>query len=102
MAPGSHRRIEAQLLGVEAQLLQPRRFGSTRAPTLQVDQRSAAPQHQRLTDDVRGPLRLAQREQLARPPHEPLEAARVDVVARHDQPVALRHRLDRARSQQLA
>ena len=102
VASGSHRRVEAQLLGVEAQLLQPRRFGPARAPTLQVGQRSPPPERQRLTDDVRGPLRLAQREQLACPHDQPLEAARIDFVARHDQPVALRHRFDCARSQQLA
>ena len=102
VTPGADRRVDAELLGVEAQLLQARRFGPARAPALQVDQRPAPPEGQRLTNDVGGALRLAQREQLARPPDQPLETTRVDVVSRHDQPVALRHRLDRARSEQLA
>ena len=82
VTPGAHRRVDAELFGVEAQLLQSRRFGPARAPTLQVDQRPAPPECQRLTNQVGGALRLPQREQFARPPEQPLELTRVDLVSR--------------------
>ncbi len=87
-----------QLLGVAAAA---RRAGaaSIRAgvPAVELEQRRAPPQRQRLAQHVGGPLGLAQRQQLAAALDQALEPLGVDLVDRDREPVSLRRRLDRRR-----
>jgi hypothetical protein len=68
----------------------------------QVDQCSAPPQPQRLTDHVRCPLRLAQGQQISASIHHPLETLRIHLVNWQSQPITLPGRSDRGRPQCLA
>ena len=76
------------LLGVEAELVEPTGFDPAGVPVLQLAQRRPPPQRQRLTAHVRGPVVLAQRQQLHAAPSHPLEAVRIHLVGRRRQPVA--------------
>ena len=88
------RRVEAELLGVEAELLEASRLDPARVPAVEIAQRPAPPQSQRFGRQVRGPFRFAQRQQLAGSTHEALEPLRVDGLTGDDQPVAVGHGLD--------
>ena len=82
--------LQADLLGVEAELLEPAGLDPTGVPTLELAQRRPPPQRQRLAAHVGGPVVLAQRQQLRAAPGHPLEAVRVHLVGRRRQAVARR------------
>ena len=94
--------LDVQLLGCVQELGQPGRLDPRGVPSVDLGQRPAPPQRQRVRQHKRRPLRVIGGEQVARPRHGTLEALRVDLVQRHDQPIAQRGGLDRMNAQQLA
>ena len=88
------RRVDAELLGVEAKLLQASRRDPAHVPAVEIAQRPAPPQSQRFGRQVRGAFRFAQRQQLAGSTHQALEPLRVDGLTGDDQPVTVGHGLD--------
>ena len=90
MAPGAQGGIDAHLLGVEAELLQPAGLDPAGLPAVELAERATPPQRQGLTADVGGALVLAEHEQFVAAPNKTLEAASIDVVSREGQPVPLR------------
>ena len=90
MVAGTQGGLQADLLGVEAQLVEPAGFDPAGVPVLELAQRRPAPQRQRLAADVGGAVVLAQRQQLHAAPGHPLEAVGVDLVRRRRQAVARR------------
>ena len=97
----SHR-VQAQLLGLQPELFQPRGLDPSRLPPVEVDQCPSPPQTQRLAHHVGRPIGLAQRQQLPGASQVPLEPARVDLVGRQHEAVPVRPGLDRGRTQRLA
>ena len=90
MAPGAQGGIDAHLLGVETELLQPAGLDLAGLPAVELPERGTPPQRQRLTADEGGALVLTEHEQFVAAPDETLEAASIDVVGRDGQPVPLR------------
>ncbi len=88
------RGVEAELLGVETQLLEARSLDLSRVPPVEITQGTAPPQPQRLTSKVRGAFRLAQRQQLVRTAHQAFEPPGVDLVTGNNQPIPVGHGLD--------
>ena len=86
--PGAQCSVEADLLGVQTQLVETAGLDPTRIPVLELAQRRPSPQRQRLTTHVGGSLVLPEREQLRAAAHHPLEAMRIDLVGGHRQAVA--------------
>ena len=97
--PDAQERVHARLLGLEAQLPQPGGLDLRRFPPVELGERLALPQRERLAEDEGRALRLAHRQQLPAARDLPLEALDVDLLERHDQAVAAAGRLDRVAAQ---
>ena len=87
-------RIDAELLGLQSQLLAASGLDHSGFPVLELRQRLATPQRQRLPQQVPRPVCLTQRQQLPGPGDHPLETGGVHRIDRRGQPVAPRHGLD--------
>ncbi len=88
--PGPQQGVDPELLGLQAQLGQSRAGRNGRPPALQVGEGLPVPQVQRVGEQVRRPIGLAEGEQLAGPADLVLEPQRVHVVGGQVQRIALR------------
>ena len=77
-------------------------FHPTGFPSVEIGERLPAPEVQCLPEHIRRSFGFADREQLAAAADQPLEVQRVELVGRNREAIALRKRLDRLRSQELA
>ena len=100
--PGPQGRVDAQLLGFHAQLLEAMHLDARRLPVIGVDKRAAPPQHEALVDGDQRPFRVAEHQQLARPPERSLEATHVQLLGGDRQPVTVRFGADGPRTEGLA
>ena len=73
-SPGLQRGLHSQFFGVQTKLFQSPSLDPAGFPVLQFRERRTAPQPQGFSQHVRSPVRFPQRQQLTRPPKEPLEA----------------------------
>ena len=81
MVAGLETRLDPPFLGVEAELGEPSGFEGPRLPFLELGERAASPQGERLAQRVRRPVGFAQLEELMTPTGECLELTGVDRVA---------------------
>ena len=82
MLPGGEEGVDAQLFGAQTDLAQTLGLEHSRVPAREVLERFTGEELQRLVQDVRRPVRLAQREELAGALHEVLERMAVDVLGK--------------------
>ena len=102
MPPAAQVSVDPQLLGLEAQLVQTTSLGDPRLPVRQLGERGPVPQRERLGQLERGPVGLAQGEQLARAADDALEPHRIDLVGGKREHVSLGCGIDRVRAELLA
>ena len=90
VAAGPQEGVDAELLGVQVQLGQPTGGRSRGLPVLEVGEGVAEPQGQGVGEQVRRPVRLAERQQLAGAGDLGLEPERVHLVGCQAQDVTVR------------
>ena len=101
MPPCAQRGLDAQLLGLPPQLLQPLGLDGGEVRQFEVLEGRAAPQTEGLAEQVRRAFGLAERQQLAAPGDLALEPPGVHVVGWHGQHVALRGGADHVAAERL-
>ena len=99
---GRQRGLDLELLQLEAHLLEAVHLGDSRLPRLQLAERTAAPEVQRLGGDVPRTFGLVEGQQLAGTTSGPRELVGVHGVGLDPEAVAVPRGLDQVRAEQLA
>ena len=101
MVARSHQRLDPSLFGAQPELMQAVCLDDPGLPLDEIRERVSFEAAKGLFEYVRGPLRLAQPQELPTPDRQALEAGAVDARLVHDQAIAEVRGLDRARAQRL-
>jgi hypothetical protein len=101
VAAGAQMGVHPKLLRLQPQLPEPPGLVGRRGPRPHVGEGLATPQRQRLGQQVRRAIGLAQGQQLPATNHQALELHRVDLVRRQGQGIPLRGGLDGLRAHHL-